>query len=245
MKLSCKVIEDILPMYYDGVCSDESATLVEEHLKECLRCSHVLVDLHAGINIPEKTVDDLKPLEGIQKKWKKSKRTYIMRGICITLAVLLLISAVLTGVWYFTYAKYWYQLTGSMDQPTEEEKFLTSSDYSLEKNGYRFDVCLPIILSNSGFVRVMNGNGLVMFFYPQPGGSYTFWMYITGQDNESYSVYLQSDMSPDFKNHPFPVRNEGEKQKITQLLADKKEDVVLMLKEVQALWSIDLLKYVP
>ena len=29
MKLSCKVIEDMLPIYYDGVCSDESATLVE------------------------------------------------------------------------------------------------------------------------------------------------------------------------------------------------------------------------
>ena len=38
MKLSCKVIEDMLPMYYDGVCSDESAALVEEHLKECPEC---------------------------------------------------------------------------------------------------------------------------------------------------------------------------------------------------------------
>ena len=73
MKLPCKVIEDMLPMYYDGVCSDESATLVEEHLKECPQCSRVLADLHSGINIPENPVDDLKPLEGIQMKWKKSK----------------------------------------------------------------------------------------------------------------------------------------------------------------------------
>ena len=52
-------------------------------------------------------------------------------------------------------------------------------------------------------------------------------------------------MTPDFENHPFPVRSENEKQKITQLLADKNEDVVSMLEEVQTLWGIDLLKYAP
>ncbi len=245
MKLSCKVIEDMLPMYYDGVCSDESAMLVEEHLKECPQCSRVLVDLHSGIDIPEKTMDDLKPLEGIQKKWKKSKRTYIRRGICIALAALLLVTAVLTGIWYYSYAKYYYQLTETMDQTTKEDKFFTSSDYTIEKNGYRFEVWLPIILSNSGFVRVIDDDGLVMFLYPETGGSYSFWLYITDQDNESYSVYLKSDMTPDFENHPFPVRSESEKQKITQLLADKNEDVVSMLEEVQVLWGIDLLKYAP
>ena len=36
MKLPCKVIEDMLPMYYDKVCSQESAALVEEHLRSLL-----------------------------------------------------------------------------------------------------------------------------------------------------------------------------------------------------------------
>ena len=243
MKLSCKVIEDMLPMYYDGVCSDESATLVEEHLKECPQCSRVLADLRSDIDIPEKTVDDLKPLESIQKKWKKRKWTYIRRGICSTLAALLLVTAVLTGIWYFRYAKYYYQMTETMDKTTKEDKFFTSSDYTTEKNGYRFEVWLPIILSNSGFARVMDENGLVMFIYPEVGGSYSFWLYITDQDNESYSVYLKSDMSPDFENHPFPVRSESEKQKITQLLMDKNEDLLSMLEEVRLFWGIALLKY--
>ena len=245
MKLSCKVIEDMLPMYYDGVCSNESATLIEEHLKECSQCSHILSDLRCEIGIPEKPVDDLKPLEGIQKKWKKSKWTYIRRGICITLAALLLVTAALTGIWYFSYAKYWYRLTETMDQTTKEDKFFTSSDYTIEKNGYRFEVWLPVILSNSGFVRVMDDEGLVIFLYPETGGSYSFWLYITDQNKESYSVYLKSDMTPDFENHQFPVRSEYEKQKITQLLADKNEDVVSMLEEVRTLWGIDLLKYTP
>ena len=67
MKLSCKVIEDMLPMYYDGVCSEESAALVEEHLKECPHCSHILSELRSDIATPKKNVDDIKPLKKIQK----------------------------------------------------------------------------------------------------------------------------------------------------------------------------------
>lgn len=120
--------------------------------------------------------------------------------------------------------------------------------YSAEeavKNGYRFEVWLPIILSNSGFVRVMDDDGLIMFLYPETGGSYSFWLYITDQDNESYSVYLKADMTPDFENHQFPVRTEAQKARITQLLIEQQADIISMLDAVQALWGIDLLKYAP
>ena len=190
-------------------------------------------------------MDDLRALEGIQRKWKKRKWTYIRRGICITLIVLLLVTTVVTGIWYFSYGRYWYRLTDVMDQPTKEDILFTSSDYVLERNGYRFDVCLPIVLSDSGFVRIMDDDGMVMFLYPEAGGSYSFWLYITDQDKEAYSVYLKPDMTPDFENHQFPVRSESEKQKITQLLIAKNEDVVSMLEEVRSLWGIDLMKYVP
>jgi hypothetical protein len=41
------------------------------------------------------------------------------------------------------------------------------------------------------------------------------------------------------------VRSENEKQRITQLLVDRKEDVISILDAVQVLWGIDLLKYTP
>ena len=100
-------------------------------------------------------------------------------------------------------------------------------------------------MSNSGFVRVMDDDGLVMFLYPEVGGSYSFWLSITDQDNEAYSVHLKSDMTPDFENYQFPVLSESEKQKITQLLSDQNDDVTSMIEEVQAIWGIDLMKYVP
>ena len=245
MKLPCKIVEDMLPIYYDGVCSEESAMLIEEHLKNCTQCSRLLTDLHTEIEISEKPVDDLKPLLRIQKKWKKSKRVYLRTGICATLAVLVLVMTVFSGIWYFSLGKYWYQLTEVMDPIGKEDHIATSSDYVAEQNGYRFDVSLPVILSNSGFVRVMDDEGLVLFFYPETGGSYSFWFYITDEDNEAYSVYLKSDMTPDFDNHPFPVRSELEKQRVTRLIIDRKEDVISILDAVQSLWGIDLLKYAP
>jgi hypothetical protein len=52
-------------------------------------------------------------------------------------------------------------------------------------------------------------------------------------------------MTPDFENHPFPVRSEREKESIRQLLIDQKENVTSMLAEVRAFWGIDLMQYTP
>ena len=37
-KISCEVIKDMLPLYYDNVCSDDSKRMVEEHLSYCDNC---------------------------------------------------------------------------------------------------------------------------------------------------------------------------------------------------------------
>ena len=42
MILDCKVIEDLLPLYLDNVCSDTSKQLVGEHLKECEDCRRLI-----------------------------------------------------------------------------------------------------------------------------------------------------------------------------------------------------------
>lgn len=38
MNISCKVIQDLLPLYHDNVCSPETNALVEEHLQTCEVC---------------------------------------------------------------------------------------------------------------------------------------------------------------------------------------------------------------
>lgn len=39
--MKCKVIEDLLPLYIDNTCSQESKVLIEEHLNDCSKCNEV------------------------------------------------------------------------------------------------------------------------------------------------------------------------------------------------------------
>lgn len=36
--ITCEVVQDLLPLYMDGCCSEQSGKIVEEHLKECTDC---------------------------------------------------------------------------------------------------------------------------------------------------------------------------------------------------------------
>lgn len=38
MNYPCNLIQDLLPLYLDGVCSEESKTVVEQHLIKCPNC---------------------------------------------------------------------------------------------------------------------------------------------------------------------------------------------------------------
>lgn len=38
MKLHCDIVEDLLPLYLDDVCSEQSKSAIEEHLQECEVC---------------------------------------------------------------------------------------------------------------------------------------------------------------------------------------------------------------
>ena len=45
MKYSCNVIKDLIPLYYDSACSQESKEIVEQHIEECQECRKYLEDL--------------------------------------------------------------------------------------------------------------------------------------------------------------------------------------------------------
>lgn len=38
MKITCDVIQDLMPSYIDGILSEDSKVLVDEHMKTCQEC---------------------------------------------------------------------------------------------------------------------------------------------------------------------------------------------------------------
>jgi len=53
MKTNCNIIYDLLPLYIDGICSEESKSLVDEHLLECQNCSKKYTAMNQHLTIAE------------------------------------------------------------------------------------------------------------------------------------------------------------------------------------------------
>lgn len=232
MKLQCTVIEDLLPVYIDGICSLESEKLIEDHLLQCPACREMLARMRSAEAQPPQIADE--PLRSIGKRWQQGKRKAFQKGICLTLAVLLLTTAVLSGIWYGSYGKYYYQIAGKMDPVPEDAADFINADAMKVIHGYRIGIWIPPLLSNSGFIRATAENGRVLFCYPQVGGGYQYRVSVL-EDNHSYFIWLKDDFTADYENHPLPPRTEAEQARINRLLTEQKEEILAMLDAVNIL----------
>lgn len=104
MKISCKVIEDLLPLYIDGVCSEESKKIVEDHISTCCICSEKLKQMKSD-NISDEDVkfnlNEAKAIKNLSKTWSKKLFLSKVKGIISTLiviAIILLFIYIFVGV---------------------------------------------------------------------------------------------------------------------------------------------------
>lgn len=98
MKISCEVIEDLLPLYIDEVCSEESKKIVEEHLLGCNRCNNLLNQMNIEGKYENNVEANLKEAEAIRnlsKKWNKKLLLSMLKGALSTLLIICLILLVL------------------------------------------------------------------------------------------------------------------------------------------------------
>ena len=43
--MDCNIIKDLIPLYIDGCCSEESEKTVEEHIENCHECKKLFDDM--------------------------------------------------------------------------------------------------------------------------------------------------------------------------------------------------------
>lgn len=82
---NCEVIQDLLPLYQDGICSNSSKQMIEKHLFTCPDCSLIMQKLQSS-NMEEQLVQEKNSVLTAYSK-KEKKRTFTI-GIC-TAAVLM------------------------------------------------------------------------------------------------------------------------------------------------------------
>lgn len=49
--MNCDIIKDLIPLYIDGCCSDESKNVVEEHFKACSECKKLFEEMKEPTDI--------------------------------------------------------------------------------------------------------------------------------------------------------------------------------------------------
>ena len=70
MKTDCRVIEDLIPLYLDGVCSVQTKELVEEHLGGCENCRKLIEQVHP-VNMIAPAGEDAVTDRTVKKAFKK------------------------------------------------------------------------------------------------------------------------------------------------------------------------------
>ena len=89
-KVSCDIIRDILPLYVDGVVSEDTKEMVEEHLSSCASCKKEAEILKQELILPSmKNVQlaEAKVFKKLKAKFRK-KNTIILLLSVITVILL-------------------------------------------------------------------------------------------------------------------------------------------------------------
>lgn len=88
MEKTCDIIKDLLPLYIDGVCSEDSKRAVEEHLKTCESCREELEGYKGEITAADGQEKEV--IKRISSRWKRTKTRALLTGILV-MAVLVII----------------------------------------------------------------------------------------------------------------------------------------------------------
>lgn len=99
--LPCDLVRDLLPLYLDGVCSEESKAAVEAHLEGCEACKaeyQRLLDAQQLAPAPEQAEEkEIKALRRVKRKLSKKRLTAVLLTtvavLGIAIGVFMLVSA--------------------------------------------------------------------------------------------------------------------------------------------------------
>lgn len=92
MKLDCYVVEDLLPLYLDEVCSEQTKALVAEHIENCETCKK-LMEEGQTVQIPHIELQKPEVDNAVRKGFKKIR----IRWMASVIAVFLLIPLIGLG----------------------------------------------------------------------------------------------------------------------------------------------------
>lgn len=89
--VTCEIVQDLIPLYADDVCSNSSRSFVVEHLSVCEACRKVVED--GNFNVPVS-------LTAEQKAWRRFKKKLTKKNILTVLVAVLCCLCVIGAAGY-------------------------------------------------------------------------------------------------------------------------------------------------
>lgn len=90
-RMSCEIVEDLLPLYHDEVCSAATREAIEAHLATCPHCSAALRKLQQNSGLPFEVIARNKQesagLSSFQGYWHRSRVISFVKGLLLATAV--------------------------------------------------------------------------------------------------------------------------------------------------------------
>lgn len=86
-KISCGIIEDLIPLYKENLCSDESRALVEEHIAECESCRALAESIEPPKVAELSDADEQKPFRKVNNRLKRSRLKVIILSVLLAVIV--------------------------------------------------------------------------------------------------------------------------------------------------------------
>lgn len=94
--MKCNIAQDLLPLYAEGLCSEETTSELEEHFAECKECSA----LKNGLTLTEKGGEnhdkEIKPFKKLHRRLKLNIFVIIALGL-VAAAVLIFLGGLTYG----------------------------------------------------------------------------------------------------------------------------------------------------
>ena len=140
MKLPCYLVQDLLPLYKDHVCDEQTSADVAEHLSDCAACSALLAEMDAP---PQETAVQEEQAAEAAEALSTVKKNLRAQQVKITLAA---VGGLLALICAFFGWRYW-MMHSYVDLPVEDlvveetHEVLPSDSYgsihTIQKNAVR------------------------------------------------------------------------------------------------------------
>ncbi len=101
MNNECNIVNDLLPLYTEGLASEDSVEFIKKHIKDCEKCKKKLAEMEKENNSSPNIADI--PIKKVKDQMRRKKTRLILCSVLCVTAALVSFFAYLTAPKYIPY----------------------------------------------------------------------------------------------------------------------------------------------